>query len=237
MTRVRKVLLALAAVAVPIGLWFGLTAPPDVLQGQYSRLINVHVPSLWLAFLAFGVTALGSVMWLIRKRDRWDRLAASSAEVGVLFTGIGIFTGMVWGQRVWGTAWDWGDPRLATTAVMFFVYLAYLALRGTVEDPIVRARRSAILGSIAVIQVPLVYFSVNLFRTLHQPASVRPGGTTMPREMLIAMLINVAVFTLLYVALVGFRMGLAREEEAVPQAETVAGEAVAPPRLDEVHDV
>lgn len=237
MTRVNKALLALAGVAVPVGLWFALTAPPDALQGQYSRLINVHVPSLWLAFLAFGVTAFGSIMWLIRKRDRWDRLAASSAEVGVLFTAIGIFTGMVWGQVVWGIAWDWGDPRLATTAMMFFVYLGYLTLRGMVDDPTIRARRSAILGSIAVIQVPLVYFSVQLFRTLHQPVSVRPGGSTMPREMLIAMLINVAVFTLLYLALVSFRTGLAREEEVVGKAKEMAGEAVAPPRLDEVHDV
>lgn len=236
MTRVRA-LLGLAAIGLAVGLWFALTAPPDVLQGQYSRIINVHVPSLWLAFLAFGVTALGSIMWLIRKRPRWDRLAAASAEIGVLFTGIGLATGMIWGKAVWGTAWDWGDPRLASTAVMFFVYLAYIALRGAVDDPFTRARRSAILGAIAVVQVPLVYFSVNLWRTLHQTQSVRPGGATMPPEMLIAMLVNVAAFTLLYVALMAARLDLTRAEEAALGTDALAGDAIEPPRISEVRDV
>lgn len=235
MTRV-KVLFGLAAVAIGVGLWFALTAPPDALQGVYSRLINIHVPSLWLAFLAFAVTAVGSIMWLIRKDLRWDRLASSSVEVGVVFSAIGIFTGMVWGKAVWGTAWDWGDPRLATTAMMFFVYVGYIALRAAVDDPRVRARRSAILGAIAVVQVPLVYFSVNLFRTLHQTQSLRPDGSTMPAEMLTAMLINVAAFTLLYAALLGARMYVARVEQE-REITAPAGAGVSPPRISEVRDV
>lgn len=230
------VFLGVAALALAVGLWLALTAPADALQGAFSRIINIHVPSLWLAFLAFGVTAFGSIMWLWKKRPRWDRLAMASAEVGVLFTAIGIATGMVWGQRVWGTAWDWGDPRLATTAVMFFVYLGYLALRGAIDDPVVRARRSAILGAVAVVQVPLVYFSVNMFRTLHQTQSIRPDGSTMPREMLVAMLVNLAAFTLLYVALVVARMEVAEAEESVADREAMAAE-VKPPRLSEVADV
>lgn len=236
MTRV-KILFGLAAAAAGFGLWLALTAPPDALQRTYSRIINVHVPSAWLTFLAFGVTAFGSIMWLIRKTFTWDRLAAASAEVGVLFTAITLFTGMVWGQVVWGVAWDWGDARLTTTAVMFFVYLGYLALRSAIDDPEIRARRAAILGSIAVIQIPLVYFSVNLFRTLHQPQSIRPGGVTMPREILIAMLVNVAVFTVIYVALMVARIEVARAEEAAAESELLAGEAVKPPRLGEVQDV
>lgn len=236
MTRVR-ILLGLSAAALLVGVWFAFTAPPDALQGGYARLINVHVPSAWLAFLAFGVTAFGSIMWLIRKRLTWDRLAAASAEVGVLFTAITLFTGMLWGQAVWGIAWDWGDARLTTTAVMFFVYLGYLALRGAIDDPEVRARRAAVLGSIAVVQVPLVYFSVNLFRTLHQTQSIRPDGVTMPREMLIAMLVNLGAFTLLYIALMSARISLARAEEAAADSESLAGDAVRPPRLSEVQDV
>lgn len=236
MTRVR-VLLGLAGVAIAIGLYFALTAPPDALQGEYSRLINIHVPSLWLAFLAFAVTALGSIMWLIRKKERWDRLAAASVEVGVVFTAIGLFTGMVWGQAVWGTPWDWQDPRLMSTAVMFFVYLGYIALRSAVDDPTVRARRSAILGTIAFVQVPLVYFSVNLFRTLHQTQSLRPDGSAMPEEMLVAMLINVVAFTILYVALMAARLDLAHAEEAASPEKKLAGDAVVPPRLNEVEDV
>ncbi|MGH8944869.1 MAG: cytochrome c biogenesis protein CcsA [Acidimicrobiia bacterium] len=232
-----RILLTASAVTLAIGLWMAITAPPDNLQGDFSRIINVHVPSLWLAFLAFGVTAFGSIMWLWRKSPRWDRLAMASAEVGVLFTAIGLATGMIWGQRVWGTAWDWGDPRLTTTAVMFFVYLGYLALRAAVDDPVARARRSAILGAVAVIQVPLVYFSVNLFRTLHQTQSIRPDGSTMPDEMLMAMLVNVVAFTILYVALVTARMELAVAEESAADTKAMAGASVEPPRLSEVGDV
>jgi heme exporter protein C len=236
MTRVR-VLLSLAAVAVAVGLWFALTSPPDALQGEYARLLGIHPPSMWVAFIAFGVTAFGSIMWLVKKTPRWDRLAAASVEVGVVFTAIGLFTGMVWGQAVWGTAWDWQDPRLMSTAVMFFVYLGYIALRSAIDDPAIRARRSAILGAVAVVQVPLVYFSVNLFRTLHQTQSIRPDGSAMPTEMLVAMLVNMGAFMLLYVALMAARIEVARvEAEAAPES-TLAGEAVRPPRLSEVEDV
>jgi heme exporter protein C len=236
MTRV-KILLAIASVAMAVGLWFALTAPTDTLQGEFTRIINIHAPAMWLAFLAFGLTALGSAMWLIRKQTGWDRLAEASAELGVMFTAIGLFTGMVWGQAVWGRAWDWGDARLSTTAVMFFVYVGYLALRGATPDPTVRARRSAILGVIAVIQVPLVYFSVIMFRTLHQTPSIRPDGVTMPREMGIAILVNVIAFTILYVALLMARIDVAQAEERTAAEEALAGDAVRPPRLSEVKDV
>ena len=236
MTKVR-VWMGLAALCVGVGLWFALTAPPDALQGEYSRLINIHVPSLWLAFLAFATTALSSIMWLIRRKMRWDRLAAASAEVGVIFTAIGLFTGMVWGQAVWGTPWDWQDPRLMSTAVMFFVYLGYIALRGAIADPEIRARRSAILGAIAFVQVPLVYFSVNLFRTLHQTQSIRPDGSTMPDEMVTAMLINVVAFTVLYVALIVARLDVTKAEERATPHTTLAGDAIVAPRLDEIEDV
>lgn len=225
----------LAALAVAGGLYLAFTSPTDALQGEYSRLINIHVPSLWLAFLAFAVTAFGSIMWLARRRPRWDRLAEASAEIGVVFTAIGLFTGMVWGKAVWGQAWDWGDARLATTAVMFFVYLGYVALRRATPEPEARARRSAVLGTIAVVQVPLVYFSVYMFRTLHQPPSIRPDGATMPREMLIAMLANVLAFTVLYWALMVARVRVARKEEEA--AAGLAGDTVVPPRLSEVKDV
>jgi heme exporter protein C len=229
--------MSVAAVAVGVGLWFALTAPPDAVQGDFSQLLGIHPPAMWLAFLAFGVTALGSIMWLVRRTDRWDRLAAASAEVGVVFTAIGLFTGMVWGQAVWGTAWDWQDPRLMSTAVMFLVYLGYIALRNATDDPPARARRSAILGAVAVIQVPLVYFSVNLFRTLHQTQSIRPDGSTMPDEMLIAMLINMAAFTVLYVALMAARLEVAKVEADRDPETAMAGDAVRPPRLNEVEDV
>jgi heme exporter protein C len=236
MTRVR-VLLAIAAAAMAVGLWFAFTAPTDTLQGVYTRIINIHAPAMWLAFLAFGLTALGSGLWLLRKHNRWDRLAEGSAELGVMFTAIGLFSGMVWGQAVWGRAWDWGDARLSTTAVMFFVYIGYLALRAATPDPRIKARRSAILGVIAVVQVPLVYFSVNMFRTLHQTQSIRPDGITMPREMSIAIFVNVIAFTIVYIALLAARIDVAKAEERMASDNALAGDAVKPPRLTEIKDV
>ena len=236
MTKVRM-MMALAGASITLGLWFAFTSPTDALQGEFTRIINVHVPSLWVAFLAFGVTALGSIAWLVRRTPRWDRIAASSVEVGVLFTAIGLATGMVWGQAVWGQAWDWGDWRLTTTAVMFFVYLGYLALRSATPDPEVRARRSAVLGILAVIQVPLVYFSVNLFRTLHQTQSIRPDGSTMPQEMLIAMLVNVFAFTVLYLGLMAARLDVAKAEDSKLAEDVLAGDAVKPPSLSDITNV
>jgi heme exporter protein C len=157
--------------------------------------------------------------------------------LGVVFTVTGLFTGMVWGQAVWGRAWDWGDARLATTAVMLFVYLGYLALRAATPDPEMRARRSAILGTVAVVQVPLVYFSVYMFRTLHQTPSIRPDGASMPRGMLIALLVNFLAITYLYVVLLSARIDLARAEARVAGEADLAGDAVKPPRLAEVEDV
>lgn len=236
MKRIR-LLLALAGVAMAVGLYFALTAPVDALQGEFSRIMHIHVPASWLAFLAFGVTALASIMWRIKKTRAWDRRAAASAELGVLFTGLSLASGSLWGGAVWGTYWDWADPRMATTALMFFVYVAYLALRAASPDPDTAASRSSLLGIIAVIQVPLVYFSVNLFRSLHQGQSIRPDGATMPTGMLIAMLVNLAAFTVVYLALLAARTYVMAREEAARALQPAAGDAVVAPRFEELPDV
>ncbi|MEX1272025.1 MAG: cytochrome c biogenesis protein CcsA, partial [Acidimicrobiia bacterium] len=154
-------------------------------------------------------------------------------EIGVLFTAVSLFTGMLWGYPVWGTFWDWSDPRMSSTALMFFVYLGYLALRRSVNDPIARARRSAILGIVAVVQVPLVYFSVTLWRSLHQGMTVRPDGIAMDGSMVVALLANIAAFTLLYLYLMVERVRLARVEEIAAVADTeLAGRTVAKPNLE-----
>lgn len=229
----RRVLPVLAALALVAALVAALLSPPDAVQGDFVRILYVHVANAWLAFLAFGVTAFASVGWLFTRRNGFDRVAASSAEIGVLFTAVTLFTGMIWGKPIWGTFWDWGDARMASTALMFFVYLGYLALRRATPDPVARARRSAILGTIAVVQVPLVYFSVTLWRTLHQGLTVRPDGVQMEPAMLAALLINIGAFSLLYLALVGERARLARlEDELETSDEVPAGTAVSAPRLE-----
>jgi heme exporter protein C len=228
----RLILPTAAGVASVIGLGMAMATPPDAFQGDFARIFHVHVPSSWIAFLAFFVTAFGSVLWMFTRRAFWDRLAAASAEVGVLFTGAALLTGSLWGKPVWGRFWDWGDARLASTALMFFVYLGYLALRRATIDPLARARRSSILGMIAVVQVPLVYFSVNLWRSLHQTQTIRPDGAAMGPEMLRAFLVNLVAFNLVYLALLTGRIRLGRIQEEAATSPVPAGSAITAPRLD-----
>ena len=115
----------------------------------------IHVATAWLAYLSFGVTALASVWWLIRRDPRADAVALAGAEVGVL-TASTIWAGMMWGRPVWGTFWDWGDPRLTTTAVMLAMYVGYLLLRRLTDEPARRATRAAIFGVMAAINIPIV---------------------------------------------------------------------------------
>lgn len=230
---VRNSIGVLAALALGIGLVLAATSSPDAFQGEYVRIMYMHVPGAWLAFLAFGVTALGSAGWLLTRRDGWDRLAEASAEIGVLFTGVALFTGSLWGRPVWGTYWDWGDARMASTALMFFVYLGYLALRRATPDPTARARRAAVLGLVAVVQVPIVYFSVTFWRSLHQGFTVRPDGVSLEGSMVGALLINLLAFTLLYGYLMMERMRIARIAGArMAEAAEAAGAAVTSPNLE-----
>lgn len=224
---------------VSVGLVAAFTAPADRLQGNLQRLMYVHVPAAWMAYAAFGLTLLGSVAWLWRRQDRWDRLAASSAEVGVFFTGLTIVLGAVWGKPVWGVWWTW-DPRLVTTAVLFFVYLGYLALRRATLDPRQRARRSAVFGVVAFAQVPVVHLSVLWWRSLHQPPTIlRPGDPTIDHVMLAALLLNLLAATAVLGLAVRLRMRLALDEAALEAATAapgrpVAGAAITTPTLSGV---
>ena len=236
MTRSKLVLPVVAVLALGIGFVSAVGAPREATQGEFARIMFVHVPSAWLAFLAFGVTLVGGAMWLIRKTLVWDRIAASSAEVGVFFTGLALITGMIWGYPVWGTFWDWGDARMMSTAVMFFVYLGYLSLRRSIPDPQVRARRSAVLGIVAFVQVPLVYFSVTFVRTLHQGLTFTGPDSSIDEGFVGPLLINLAAFTLVYAAFLSYRTRLARiedeleEEEAIADLE-LAGVGITEPKL------
>jgi heme exporter protein C len=188
-------------------------APPDAVQGEVQRLMYVHVPAAWLAYLSFTVVFVASAAYLLTSRTRWDRLGAAAAEVGVLFTGLTIVLGALWGKPVWGTWWTW-DPRLTTTAVLLLIYLAYLALRQMADSPGRRARWSAVLGVVGFVDVPIVHMSVVWWRSLHQEATVIRllGGPTIAPVMLAALLVGVAAFTLLYGYLLTLRVRVARRE-------------------------
>ncbi|MFC4004393.1 cytochrome c biogenesis protein CcsA [Prauserella oleivorans] len=225
------------SVVLSTGLVAAMLAPPDRVQGNLQRLMYIHVPAAWLAYLSFAVTLGSSIAWLWRRQARYDRAAAASAEVGVFFTGLAIALGSIWGKPTWGVWWTW-DPRVVTTAVMFFVYLGYLALRRATLDPTARARRSAVFGVVAFVQVPIVHMSVVWWRALHQPPTVlKPGDPSIDHVMLATLLLNVLAFTLLYLLLVRARMRLAVVEEELEQAplgegQELAGSAVLAPRLE-----
>lgn len=203
--RLRWATWSTAAAAAPLlvaTIWMALVvAPPDAVQGDAQRLMYLHVPVAWLAYLAYGVTATCSLLWLIpRTRSmRWDSLAASSAEIGVMFTALTMLLGALWARPVWGIWWTW-DARLVTTAVLFFLYLGYLALRRVPSSPDARARRSAIVALLAFADVPVVHLSVIWWRTLHQqPTVLNPELKPQIHGVMAGTLfLAVAAFTVLY---------------------------------------
>jgi heme exporter protein C len=194
--------------------------PADAEQGDVQRLMYLHVPSAWLAYLAFFVVFVGSVQYLRTRRTRWDRVAHASAEIGVLFTALAIALGSLWGKPVWGVWWTW-DPRLTTTAILLLIYVGYLAVRRVSDSPGQRAKWGAVVGVIGFVDVPVVHLSVTWWRSLHQPPSVlRAGAPSLAPPMLLTLLLAVAAFTVLYVYLLVLRL---RVERLAARAE---GQAV-----------
>jgi heme exporter protein C len=182
---------------------FGLVlSPADRDQGDAVRIMYVHVPSVWLAYLAFIVTAFASGVHLFGRRHslQADRVAGASAEIGVVFMAVTLVTGMLWGRITWGVYWQW-DARLTTTALLFISYIGYLAVRGLEGTREQRARRSAIVGLLAVLEVPLVHWSVKLWRSLHQEATVLGTDLDVSLDglMLFSLFVGVVAFTLLFI--------------------------------------
>lgn len=193
---------AVVVVAVVLGL---VVAPVDAVQGQAQRLMYVHVPAAWTAYLCFAVVLVASAAHLVRRDLRWDRRAQVAAELGVGCTALALVLGSLWGRAVWGVWWTW-DARLVTTVLLLLVYVGYLGVRGLTGDEEVDARRAAVVGVLAFVNVPLVHFSVVWWRTLHQPPTVLSpdGDVPLDARMALALAVHLLAFTLLAV-LVGRR--------------------------------
>jgi heme exporter protein C len=205
-----------------------VATPPDVNQKDAVRLLYLHVPTAWVAmYLSFGVTTLASALYLWRRtRSRfWDLTAGASAEIGVLFLGLTLAIGSIWGRATWGVWWTW-DARLTTTAVLFVLYLGYLAVRRIPAAPEVRSKRAAIVALAAFVNVPIVHQSVEWWRTLHQPASILDEKRLLDPQihgsMAWTLLVAVVAFTLLYGWLLvhRFRLGWAEQQAEDQRLET-----------------
>ncbi len=203
---------AVASMAV-LG-YFGLVVtPPDVVQGEYVRLIYVHPAVAFTMYVGFGICAAASVLYLYRRtRSRfWDMLAGASAEVGVVFCGLALITGSIWGRPTWGVWWTW-DARLTSTALLFTLFLGYIALRRVPGDPVTRAKRSAVAALIASVDVPIVHLSVEWWRTLHQGRTIAQISPTIHGTQLFTMLFSFVAFALVFAWLVIHRFRVERLE-------------------------
>jgi len=219
-------LVGLAALTMAAGLYGGLLyAPTERVQGDVQRIFYVHLPLAWNAYLAFLVVFVASIAYLWKRAPWWDALARASAEVGLVFTTLVLITGSLWARPIWGTWWSW-DARLTTSLILWFLYVGYLMLRGSVSDERRAARYAAVVGIVGFVDVPIIHQSVVWWRTLHPESVVlAPGGPAMPAAMLGALTVSLVAFTLLYGLLVRLRLEaeLLRRELRQLRVSTASG--------------
>jgi len=223
-----KILLVIGIAFLLIGSWFGLfVAPPEQFMGETQRIMYVHVPTAWFALLAMTIAFVCAVVFLFRTDFKWDARMEGSIETGVVFAFLLCCQGSIWAKPTWGVWWDW-DPRLTTTAVLLFAFLGILALRKFVDDPVKRGIWSAVATIIAFVDVPIVYFSVKWWNSLHQQQS---SPSTVSKPFWIPLRANAFGILLLMTAFILLRaristLRLKHELASPPLAEAQLGEAV-----------
>jgi heme exporter protein C len=197
---------ALAAVLTVAGLYVGFfVAPTDFQQGESYRIIFIHVPSAWMAMFLYVVMAFWAGVGLVFNTRLSAMMASAIAPTGALMAFIALWTGALWGRPTWGAYWVW-DARLTSTLILLFLYLGFIALQAAIDDPRRADKASAVLALVGVVNVPIIYFSVQWWNTLHQGASVKPGGTSMAATMLTGMLLMVFAFWMYAIAAVLVRV-------------------------------
>jgi heme exporter protein C len=219
------VLAALSVIAYVGAMWmvFGY-APREATMGDVQRIFYFHVASAWVGFFGFFVTFVAGVAYLVRGARRWDILAGASAEIGLTFITMTLVTGMLWARPVWGVYWIW-EPRLTISAVQWLLYVAYVMLRGSVMEPERQARFAAVYGIVAFVTVPLSWFAIRWWRTIH-PIVISGEGMAITSRMVYTLVASLGAFTLVYVTLVRRRTALeqARDDLAALQFARESGE-------------
>lgn len=212
----QNLLWAVSAVTIGIALFLVfLVAPREATMGDIQRVFYFHVPAAWVGYLALFVSFVASLLYLRRRESRWDRLAFSSAEIGLVFITEGIITGSFWAKATWGVWWTW-EPRLTTSAVLWTIYASYLTLRRAMEEQGRRERVAAVYSILGFVAVPINFMAIRWWRTVH-PLVFEGGGSNLTPAMLRVLIFCIVAFTLFYLAVLSLRLGIAWAEEQVEQ--------------------
>ena len=190
-------------ILIGYGTYAGLfVAPADYQQGDAFRIIYVHVPAAYLSMMAYMIMAISAGIGLIWRMKLAHAVAAAAAPLGAWFTFLALATGAIWGRPMWGTWWEWGDPRLTSELVLLFLYIGYMALRSAIDEIAKADRASAVLALVGAVNVPIIHFSVEWWSSLHQgPTLIRKGGPAIDAAMLYPLLAMILGFTLVFGAL------------------------------------
>lgn len=193
-----------AALLIAYSVWQGLyVLPPETYQGDSARIMIVHVPAAWLSMSAYMGMAVASFVWFVWRHEIADVAAKSIAAFGAGYTAICLVTGAIWGKPTWGTWFQWDDARMVSVLVLFFVYIGYIALRAAMDTRQKAACAGAILAMVGAVNVPIIKFSVDIWASLHQDASVlRLDGPAMSADYLMPLLLGALGHTLLFAVLV-----------------------------------
>jgi heme exporter protein C len=220
--RLDVVLWAILGLGMAAALYMALLeAPREKTMGDLQRIFYFHVPSAITGMTAFAINFAASLMYVIKKKRKWDNLALSAAEIGVLFFGIVLITGPIWAKPEWLVWWDWKSKRLTTSLVLWFLYAAYLLIRNYIEDPERRAMVSAVFGIVAFLDMPLVWFSIRWWSDIHHPpAMLETGGVS--SSMRPAFWVCCIAFQLLLVYLLRRRFFLEAIRDEVEELERQA---------------
>ncbi len=193
-----------------------MVAPTDSVLGHVQRVFYFHVPIAIMSFLAFFVVFVGSLMYLIKRTPKWDALAHASAEVGVVFVTLALLTGIIWARPVWNTWWTW-EPRLTTTMILWLIYVAYLMVRSYAPNPSKGAIYAAVMGIIGFVDVPIVYYSVVWWRSIHPSPVVGPFAQSdaLDGTMALVLLFSFITFLFFFIYMVMERLELRKTEEGL----------------------
>lgn len=218
---VARGLLGVALLNIAIGFYMALWyAPQEKTMGDAQRIFYFHVPSAWIGFLAFFVVFIASILFLWKRERKWDALALSAAEIGVVFITLVLLTGPLWAKKAWGAFWVW-DARLTTSLILWMIYIGYLMLRSTAETER-RARFAAVLAIVGFLDVPLIYISVQLWRTMHPQLLITESGG-LEQRMTQTLMVCLLSFTWLFAYLLLQRVRLERLRDQLNILRETAG--------------